>query len=252
MEVMEARERLPKGAKGKTKEENHAWDEAQSAFNKEEVEEVDFLQPYLHLLSPSLIELLRFCETTRARNTFLTREIVLLEKHITDLQDPSAPPTFLLPPKARAVPLSEAFKMQFYGPTFLRRPTVPERRYPANVVVEESLRVWAFSRWRGSTELARGFLRAGFHHLPAGSPPMFNLVEQRPHANAPPVELVVHFTNRFDAYHLLAKVYWCGCEFIAFTTYNIFTDFESIFPARDRMHSLLYHLSDNNLEEEEY
>ncbi|KAE8810947.1 hypothetical protein D1007_12302 [Hordeum vulgare] len=58
MEVMEARERLPKETKGKTKKENQAWDEAQSAFNKEEVEEVDFLQPYLHLLSPSLIELL--------------------------------------------------------------------------------------------------------------------------------------------------------------------------------------------------
>ncbi|KAE8809486.1 hypothetical protein D1007_13906 [Hordeum vulgare] len=86
-----------------------------------------------------------------------------------------------------------------------------ERRYPANVVVKESLRVWAFSHWRG---------------------------------------LVVHFTKRFDAYHLLGKVYWCGCEFIAFTTYNIFTDFESIFPARDRMHSLLYYLGDNGLEEE--
>ena len=44
--------------------------------------------------------------------------------------DPSAPPTSLLPPKARAVPLSAAFKMQFYGPTFQGPPTVPERRYP--------------------------------------------------------------------------------------------------------------------------
>ena len=86
MEVMEAKERLPKETKGKTKEKNQAWDEVQSVLNKEEVEEVDFLQPYLHLLSPSLIELLRFCETTRARNTCLTREVVLLEKHITDLQ----------------------------------------------------------------------------------------------------------------------------------------------------------------------
>ncbi|KAE8803239.1 Auxin-induced protein 5NG4 [Hordeum vulgare] len=123
---------------------------------------------------------------------------------------------------------------------------------PANAVVKESLRVWAFSRWRGSTKLARGFLRAGFHHLLTGSPPMFILVEQCPHANAPPVGLIVHLTNRFDAYHLLGKVYWCGCEFIAFTTYNIFTNFESIFPARDRMHSLPYHLGDNGLEEEEY
>ena len=56
MEVMEAKERLPKETKGKTKEKNLAWDEVQSALNNEEVEEVDFLQPYLHLLSPSLID----------------------------------------------------------------------------------------------------------------------------------------------------------------------------------------------------
>ena len=86
MEVMEAKESLPKETKGKAKEKNQAWYEVQSVINKEEVEEVDFLQPYLHLLSPSLIELLRFCETTRARNTCLTREVVLLEKHIADLQ----------------------------------------------------------------------------------------------------------------------------------------------------------------------
>ncbi|KAE8813955.1 Auxin response factor 3 [Hordeum vulgare] len=59
MEVMEAKERLPKETKGKAKEKDQAWDEVQSVLNKEEVEEVDFLQPYLHLLSPSLIELLR-------------------------------------------------------------------------------------------------------------------------------------------------------------------------------------------------
>ena len=86
MEVMEAKERLPKETKGKAKEKDQAWDEVQSVLNKEEVEEVDFLQPYLHLLSPSLIELLRFCETTRARNTCHTREVVLLEKHIMDIQ----------------------------------------------------------------------------------------------------------------------------------------------------------------------
>ena len=54
--------------------------------NKEEAEEEDFLQPYLHLLPPSLIELLRLCEITHVRNTYLTREVVLLEKHITELQ----------------------------------------------------------------------------------------------------------------------------------------------------------------------
>jgi hypothetical protein len=42
---------------------------------------------------------------------------------------------------------------------------------------------------------------------------MFHLEEQRP-----------HFTNMFDAYYLLGQVFWCGCEIIAFTTYNIFTD----------------------------
>ncbi|CAM0875236.1 unnamed protein product [Alopecurus aequalis] len=140
--------------------------------------------------------------------------------------------------------------MQFNGPTFRYPPTVPETRYPAGVVVESSLRVWAFSRWRGSLELARGFLRAGFAHLPVGSPVMFHLVELRPHANAPPTELVARFTNRFDAYYLLGQVFWCGCEFIAFTTYNIFTDMDSIFPARNRMHSLPYYLGENGEEEE--
>ena len=86
MEVMEAKERLPKETKGKRKEENLALDEGQSVLNKEEAEEEDFLQRYLHLLPSSLIELLRLCEITRVRNTYLTREVVLLEKHITELQ----------------------------------------------------------------------------------------------------------------------------------------------------------------------
>ncbi|KAE8802606.1 Zinc finger CCCH domain-containing protein 43 [Hordeum vulgare] len=66
MEVMEAKEELLEETKGKTKEENSASDEGQSALNKEEAEEEDFLQPYLHLLPPSLIELLR--ETRRDYN----------------------------------------------------------------------------------------------------------------------------------------------------------------------------------------
>ena len=86
MEVVEAKERLSKETKGKRKEKNPALDEGQSVLNKEEAEEEDFLQPYLHLLPPSLIELLRLCEITRVRNTYLTREVVLLEKHITELQ----------------------------------------------------------------------------------------------------------------------------------------------------------------------
>ncbi|CAM0954225.1 unnamed protein product [Alopecurus aequalis] len=131
--------------------------------------------------------------------------------------------------------------MQFNAPTFRYPPTVPERRYPAGVVVETSLRVWAISRWRGSLDLARGLLRAGFAHLPAGSPVMFHLEELRPHAR---------FTNRFDAYYLRGQVFWCGCEFIAFTTYNIFTDVDNIFPVRNRMHNLPYYLGENGKEEE--
>ena len=86
MEVMEAKEGLLEETKGKTKEENPTSDEGQSVLNKEEGDEEDFLQPYLHLLSPSLIELLRLCEITRVRNTYLTREVILLEKRITELQ----------------------------------------------------------------------------------------------------------------------------------------------------------------------
>ncbi|CAM0910732.1 unnamed protein product [Alopecurus aequalis] len=126
---------------------------------------------------------------------------------------------------------------------------MPKRRYPAGVVVETSLRVWAMSRWKGSTELARGFLRAGFAHLMAGSPVMFQLEELRPHANAPPSGLVAHFGNKFDAYYLLGKVFWCGCDFIAFTTYNIFTDVDNIFPHPNRMHNLPYYLREDGKEE---
>ncbi|CAM0944600.1 unnamed protein product [Alopecurus aequalis] len=139
--------------------------------------------------------------------------------------------------------------MQFNVPTFRFLPTVPELRFPAGVVVETALRVWAFSRWRDNTELARGFLRAGFNHLLAGSPVMFHLEEQRRHATALVIGLVAYFTNRFDAYYLLGRVFWCGCEFIAFTTYNIFTDFDNIFPAA-RMHTLPYYLGDDGVEEE--
>ncbi|CAM0911315.1 unnamed protein product [Alopecurus aequalis] len=139
--------------------------------------------------------------------------------------------------------------MQYNAPTFRYPPTVPEMRYPAGVAVETSLRVWAMSRWNGSTELARGFLRAGFSHIPAGSPVMFQLEELRPHANNPPSGLVAHFSNRFDAYYLLGKLFWCGCEFIAFTTYNIFTDVDNIFPRPNRMHSLPYYLGEDGEEE---
>ena len=54
--------------------------------------------------------------------------------------------------------------------------------------------------------------------------------------------LIVRFTNPFDAYHLLGQVFFCGCEFIAFTTYNIFTNLYSTFPTPGHMHSLPYNM----------
>ena len=137
--------------------------------------------------------------------------------------------------------------MQFNGPTYRRPPTVPERQYPAGVVVENSLRVWAISRWRGPRELTRFFLQAGYRHLPPGTPPMFHLHEQYDgNANGLVIGLHVTFTNPYDAHHLLGQVFWCGCEFIAFTTYNIFTNFHHIFPHPNGMHTLPYQMPEND------
>ncbi|KAE8775764.1 40S ribosomal protein S5-1 [Hordeum vulgare] len=88
MEVMDAKEGVLEETNGKTNQDNPALDEGQSVLNKEEAEKEDFLQPYLYLLPPSLIELLRLGEITRVLNTYLTHEVVLLEKHITELQTP--------------------------------------------------------------------------------------------------------------------------------------------------------------------
>ncbi|KAE8820521.1 40S ribosomal protein S5-1 [Hordeum vulgare] len=48
----------------------------------------------------------------------------------------------------------------------------------------------------------------------------------------------------------IRKVFWCGCEFIAFTTYNIFTNVESIFPTFKAMHSLPYYIGKKDMEED--
>ena len=52
--------------------------------------------------------------------------------------------------------------------------------------------------------------------------------------------LTVTLANPFDARELLDQVYWCGCESIFFTVYNIFTNYECIFPTKNQMHSLPY------------
>jgi hypothetical protein len=72
---------------------------------------------------------------------------------------------------------SNAKMMEFNAPTFRVLRPMPERRYPAFVIVESLLCVWSISRWRGSHDLAEVFLRAGFHHLPPDSPSMFRLEE---------------------------------------------------------------------------
>ena len=126
---------------------------------------------------------------------------------------------------------------------------MPERRYPAGIIVETTLHVWAISRWRGPRELAQVFLRAGFAHLLAGSPVMFRLDKMRPNVSSTPTALLAHFTNRFDAFYLLRQVFWCGCQFIAFITYNIFTDVDNTFPTCNAMHSLPYYIGENDMED---
>ncbi|KAE8791277.1 hypothetical protein D1007_34271 [Hordeum vulgare] len=96
--------------------------------------------------------------------------------------------------------------MQYNGPTIELRPTVPERLFSPGFLVERTLRVWSISRWRGSRWFAEWFLRAGFAHLPAGSPVMFRLDDVGPNSRTPPIGHTVTFTNSFDASYLLSKV----------------------------------------------
>ncbi|KAE8807124.1 Auxin-induced protein 5NG4 [Hordeum vulgare] len=127
--------------------------------------------------------------------------------------------------------------MQFYDPTYRLTTTMLEMRYIVRVVVVNTLRVWGISRWRGPMKVANYFLIADYHHLPPGSLVMFCFEKVR--ADGLMIGLTARFTNHFDAY-LLGKVFWCGCEFIAFTTHNIFTKFYNTFPTREEMHTLTY------------
>jgi hypothetical protein len=115
--------------------------------------------------------------------------------------------------------------------------------YPAGVVVESTIRVWAISRWMVATELTEVFLQCSYGHLPIpppGAPLMFRMEEVRGPRGIGVRVLLAHFTNPFDAFHLLGRVFWCGCECIAFTTYNIFSNFDYIFPTPYHMHTLHY------------
>ena len=135
--------------------------------------------------------------------------------------------------------------MQYTGPTYHFPPTVPERLYPLGVYVERTLRVWAISRWRTARSFTEFFLAFGYHHLPRGSPRMFRVEEVI--QNGVVVALLAHFTNTFDAFYLLGWVFSCGCEFIAFTTHNMFTEYTNI--TVSRMHTLPYPI-DNAPEEQ--
>ena len=63
------------------------------------------------------------------------------------------------------------------------------------------------------------------------------------------VALLAHFTNTFDAFYLLGRVFWCGCEFIVFTTHNMFMEYTNIFPAASRMHTLPYPINNASKEQ---
>ena len=95
--------------------------------------------------------------------------------------------------------------MHFNGPTYQRPATVPKRRYPPGVVVENRLRVWAFSRWRSARELAQFFLDVGYEHLPEGSPRMFRIEEFYDGDTGNVIGYFITFRNHFDAFHLLGQ-----------------------------------------------
>jgi hypothetical protein len=133
--------------------------------------------------------------------------------------------------------------MQFNGPTYRRLATVHEREFPPGVIVQNELHVWVISRWRGARKLANYFLSQGYRHLnlPQDKPPMYTPQSFFDGNNNMEIGLFVYFMNPFDAFHLLGQVFWCGYEFIAFTTYNLFTNFHAMFPSPGNIRCLPYH-----------
>ncbi|KAE8782963.1 hypothetical protein D1007_43591 [Hordeum vulgare] len=113
--------------------------------------------------------------------------------------------------------------------------------------VDRTLHVWVVSRLSTARNFTEFFLASGYHHLPRGSPPVFRVEEVI--QNRVALALLAHFTNRFDAFYLLGRVFWCGSEFIAFTTHNRSTEYNNIFPTAERMHTLPYPI-DKALEEQ--
>jgi hypothetical protein len=65
------------------------------------------------------------------------------------------------------------------------------------------------SRWRGYRALAEFFLSQGYRHLnlPLGSQPMYTIESHFDSNNNHEIGLFIHFTNPFDAHHLLGQVF---------------------------------------------
>jgi hypothetical protein len=74
---------------------------------------------------------------------------------------------------------------------------------------------------------------------------MFRLDVNRNPTSTILIAILAYFTNPYDTYSLLGQVFWCGCEFIVFTTYNIYTNYDAIFPTPNQMHTLPYHFDDD-------
>jgi hypothetical protein len=58
----------------------------------------------------------------------------------------------------------------------------PDRLYLVGIIIENTLRLWAISRWTGATELTKVFLQCGYGHISSplpGAPLMFCMEEVR-------------------------------------------------------------------------
>ncbi|KAE8818705.1 hypothetical protein D1007_03523 [Hordeum vulgare] len=100
--------------------------------------------------------------------------------------------------------------MYFNDPTSRKPPTMVEKRFPIMVFVENTLRMWAISRWKGPMDLANFFRGYGCHHLPQGSLLMFYVKDIRVNGYLV-TGLHAHFTDPFDAFFLLDESpggYW--------------------------------------------
>ena len=139
-----------------------------------------------------LIHFLFHFSLTRS-NPAILRAPLFLFSHTTPLLPSNRHRTH--PPCPSRQQQALAATMNYNRPSYRLPRIAPERQYPAGVIVENQLRVWAISRWRGARELAEFFLVQGYRHLsrPRGSPPMFFL--QGYFDGNHEIGLTVRFTN---------------------------------------------------------